>query len=138
MACIRHPAITITFTNGTDLWECAFDEFTAEPRQFVDSVDLTFSVSGAAIQQGNSRINRRTWAIAAFTDKKTGYDLEELFRNWDLARASGQAAVIGVTDQTRVPDPANPITASAVFTAPPTFEPRPGAIQLVSFGLTEV
>lgn len=138
MACIRHPAIAISFTDGEGLWECAFDEFTGEPRQFVDNLDLSFSISGAAIQQGNSRLNRRTWAIAAFTDKKTGYDLEELFRAWDTARATGIAAVVGITDQTRIADPTKPITASTVFTAPPVFDPRPGAIQLVSFGLTEV
>lgn len=139
MACIQHPGITVTFTDGSTLYKVQVDKFTAEPRQFVEVAQLSFSVPGTATQIGGSRPNRMTWAVSAFADDDTCYSLDELYRAWDATRASGQVAVVAVTDQTRVRDPINsPITASAVFTAAPIFERRPGNLDLLSFGLTEV
>ncbi|WP_186525302.1 hypothetical protein [Synechococcus sp. SYN20] len=139
VACIQHPGITVTFTDGTTLYKVQIDKFTAEPRQFVEAGQLTFSTSGTATQSGSSRANRMTWAISAFASVETCFSLDELYRAWDAARASGLTAVVAITDQTRVRDPINsPITASAVFTAPPVFERRSGVTDLLSFGLTEI
>lgn len=138
MTCLLRPAIKISFTNGEELWECSFDAFTTEPRQFVDNLDFGFSTSGATIQQGNSRITRRTWAVASFIDKETGFLLEDLYRAWDTYRAAGFASTVAIEDSTRLADPSVPILTSVVFTATPTFEARPGRLQLVSFGMTEV
>ena len=139
MSCILHPGITVTFNDGTTLYKVQVDKFTAEPRQFVEVAQLSFSVAGTATQNGSARPNRMTWAISAFAENDMCFALDELYRAWDTTRASGQAAVVAVTDQTRVRDPINsPITASAVFTAAPIFEKRPGRLDLLSFGLTEV
>lgn len=139
MACTQHPGITVTFTDGTTLYKVQVDKFTAEPRSYVEVAQLTFSVSGTATQSGSSRAQRRTWAISAFANKETCFALDEMYRAWDLARSSGQTAVVAITDQTRVRDPINaPITATAVFTAAPIFDPRPGAMDILSFGLTEI
>lgn len=139
MSCILHPGISVTFTDGTTLYKVEVDKFTAEPRQFVEVAQLNFSTAGTATQNGSSRPNRMTWAISAFADNEMCFALDELYRAWDTARANGQTAVVAVTDQTRVRDPINsPITASAVFTAAPIFEKRPGKYDLLSFGLTEV
>lgn len=138
MTCLTRPAISISFTNGEEIWECTFDAFTTEPRQYVDNLDFSFSTSGATIQQGNSRITRRTWAIASFVDKETGFVLEDLYRAWDTYRAAGFASTVAITDGTRLKNPSVPIQTSVVFTATPTYEARPGLLQLVSFGMTEV
>lgn len=139
MSCILHPGITVTYNDGTTLFTVQVDKFTAEPRQFVEVAQLNFSVAGSATQSGSARANRMTWAISAFAESDMCFELDELYRSWDTKRASGQAAVVAITDQTRVRDPINaPITASAVFTAAPVFEKRPGRLDLLSFGLTEI
>ena len=139
MSCIIHPAISLSFTDGQAAYLVSFDRFTSEPRQYVTAGELQFSISGAAVQTGSSRANRMTWSIAAFADEEQRINLDAMYRAWDAHRAAGFASVVGVTDQTRVPDPINaPIIKSAVFTAPPTFDPRPGPVQLLSFGLTEI
>ena len=137
-AICNNAAIAITFTTDGEVFEVRFSEFGSPPRSYVDSADLTFSTSGAAIQSGSSRPNRKQWSIATWGTRDDAFDLDEMYRRWDKDRAAGKAAVLGVTDTTFVKDMANPITAVAVFTATPQFEQRAGNLFLISFGITEI
>ena len=138
MGCITSPAINVSYSDGTNLLEVSFDRFTETPRSYVSINDLSFSVAGSAVQSGNSRAVRQTWAIASYVDKNTAHDLDEIYRLWDISRAAGGLSVLGVIDQTFVRDVTVPITANAVFTAAPTFDKRDSNLWLVAFGMTEI
>lgn len=138
MGCITSPAISVSYNDGVNLYGVSFDRFTSTPRSYVSINDLSFSASGSTIQSGSSRAARQTWAIASYVDKDTAHDLDEMYRLWDIGRAGGELAVLGVIDQTFVRDIAAPLTANAVFTATPTFDKRDSNLWLVAFGMTEV
>ena len=138
MGCITSPAINVSFNDGSKVLEVAFDKFTETPRSYVSINDLSFSVAGSAIQSGNSRAIRQTWAIASYVDKDTAHDLDEMYRLWDLFRAEGGLAVLGVVDQTFVRNINQPIEATAVFTSAPTFDKRDNNLWLAAFGMTEI
>jgi len=137
VGCITSPAIRVTYTDGR-VYSVSFDKFTESPRSYVPIGELSFSVTGSAIQSGQSRPVRKTWAIASYVDSDTAHDLDEMYRLWDIRRASGAVAVLSVTDQTFVRNTNNPIYASAVFTAAPMFDKRDTNLWLASFGMTEV
>ena len=137
-AICNNAAIGVTLTTDNDLYEVKFSQFGSPPRSYVDGADLTFSVSGAAVQSGNSRPNRMQWSIASWGTREDAFTLDEMYRTWDALRAGGKVAVVGVTDTTFVKDMSVPITATAVFTAPPSFEQRSGDLFLISFGMTEI
>ena len=137
--CNNAATIGISFSNGGgDYFEAVFDKFTQPPRTYLQNSDLSFSVAGAAVVTGNSRANRRTWAIASYGTREDAFTIDEMYRAWDLDRSTGRAAVLGVTDSTFVRDPSTPISAIAVFTAIPEFEQRSGNLWLISFGMTEI
>jgi len=137
--CITSPAIKVSYSDGqTIALEVSFDKFTQTPRSYVSINDLTFSVAGTAIQSGNSRAVRNTWAIATYVDAETAHTIDDIYKAWDVARSDGKVAVVGVVDQTFVRDITRPIETSAVFTASPTFDKRDGNLWLAAFGLTEI
>ena len=136
--CANNSAIVITFTDGSDYYEVAFDKFTTPPRTYLAAASLSFSVAGSSVQTGSSRAGRQTWAIATYGTREDAFTIDEMYRAWDAARAAGSAAACGVVDQTFVRDPSVPVTATAVFTAAPTFEERSKNLYLISFGMTEV
>jgi len=138
VGCITSPAINVSFNDGNQLLEVAFDKFTETPRSYVSINDLAFSVAGSAIQSGNSRANRQTWAIASYVDSDTAHTLDEIYRRWDVMRAAGGLAVLGVVDQTFVRNINQPVRATAVFTASPTFDKRDTNLWLAAFGMTEI
>jgi len=138
VSCITSPAINVSYRGDNEVLEVAFDKFTSTPRSYVTINDLTFSVAGSAVQTGNSRAVRQTWAIAAYVDKETAHQLDEIYRKWDIARSEGKLAVLGVVDQTFVRDITKPVTATAVFTSPPTFDKRETNLWLAAFGMTEI
>jgi len=137
VGCITSPAINVTYTDG-GVYSVSFDKFTETPRSYVAIGDLAFSVAGSAIQSGQSRAVRQTWAIASYVDSDTAHDLDEMYRKWDIKRAAGGLAVLGVTDQTFVRNINDPIQATAVFTAAPTFDKRDTNLWLAAFGMTEI
>ena len=140
MACNQSPGITIGFS-GSASHSVRFDQFTGEtPRSFSDAASASFSASGALVQSGNSRKARRLWTIASHVKAAEVYALEALYLDWDEYRASGAAAAVSVSDETRVPDPNYPILANAVFTAAPAVSggANGALLYVVSFSLLEV
>jgi len=135
----NNAAIGITFTSiAGEYYEASFHQFTTPPRQYIGGADLTFSLTGSAIQSGNSRPNRMTWAIATYGSREDAYTIDEMYRSWDVQRSTGRPSVLAIADQTFVRNPLEPIIATAAFTAAPTFEQRSGDLFLISFGLTEI
>lgn len=140
--CQVHPGIHLSYNDGEKLHEVRFDVFssgTDRPRAYVENSTLTFSTSGAALQSGYTRAHRYIWAVDALADPEQAFDLEDMYRAWDLHRSMGEAAVIAITDEIMVRDVNDPVVANAVFTTAPRLGAgsNTGLLNL-SFGLTEV
>lgn len=141
--CQVHPGIHLSYNDGDGkLHEVRFDVFQSgvdRPRAYVENSVLTFSVSGAALQSGYTRAHRYIWAVDALATTDQAYDLEDMFKAWDLDRAKGEAAVIAITDEIMVRDVSDPIVTNCVFTTSPKLGVGSGTGLLnLSFGLTEV
>ena len=74
------------------------------------------------------------WAVSTVMPKSDAEEFDSMFRAWDLDRAAGKAAAVGVTDETF----GATVTTSAVFATMPTVVRYGPRMCLVSFGLTEV
>lgn len=109
-------------------------------RSYVDTASIQFSVTGSAVQSGNTRPNRRLWTISTVLEKDDAYDLQDLYEANDTARATGAVAVVALVDEITARDPATPIEANVVFSDPVNLERVPNGSPLyrVSFGLSEV
>ena len=135
------PGLTIQFDANGTLHTVKFTDFGGESvRGFVDTAPASFSATGSLSQSGQTRATRRTWTVAAHVKEADSYKLEALYEAYDALRATGATAVVAVTDETRRPAGAAPLTASAIFTAAPTFDggQNGNPNHVISFGLTEV
>ena len=135
--CTANPGIQITY-GGVIIRMATFrgDMF---PRQVMDGSDVNFSITGSQLISGSSRPTRLIWTISAMVRRSEGFDFQDLFAAWDVDRASGQAAVLNVIDETNLRPEADPINTNAVFSTTPQFMPGVGAdFTWIDFGLIEV
>lgn len=132
------PGITLTFGAQTLRLE-RFNGAGAQ-RSYVDTASISFSVTGSAVQSGNTRPNRRLWTISTVLEKDDAYDILDLYEAWDTQRATGAVAVVALVDEITTRDPATPITTSVVFSEAANIEliGNGSPLYRVSFGLSEV
>jgi hypothetical protein len=117
-------------------YNVVFDQFTGGEiaRTFDGSASFTRGVSGQQVLAGNSARQKYVWAVSGLLTEADAVKVDEMFQAWDLDRASGQTAAIGVTDQTF----GAAVITAAIFSTPPSFI-RTGPLHYtVAFGLTEV
>tara|TARA_B100000902_G_scaffold353442_1_gene364879 strand:+ start:457 stop:852 length:396 start_codon:yes stop_codon:yes gene_type:complete len=129
------PALQLSFGS----YNITLDRFGGggAQRTYVDTATLNFSTTGTAIQSGSSRAARRLWAVDLLLNKADAFELQDLYEDWDTARAGGSAAIISLTDQITG---RNSFTANTVFTEAVNIELVGNGAPLyrVSFSLTEV
>lgn len=103
-------------------------------RTYDGSAAFTRGASGQQLLTGRSSRQKYIWAISGLLTEADALKIDDMFKAWDLDRSSGQAAAIGVTDQTF----GTAVVTTAIFSTPPSFI-RTGPLHFtVAFGLTEV
>ena len=136
------PGITISYAKDGTSYSLKFTEFgDTAPRSYAESTSVNFSATGAISLSGQTRAARRLWTITSYVSPDVVYQLEDLYQAYEEERASGAAAAVAISDETRRPEGAAPITATAVFSTAPTFDlisNGGGGRWMITFGLTEV
>lgn len=142
MALSTSPGVTISYISGQTTYSIKFTEFGDQmPRSYIEAAGVNFSATGAISLTGQTRAARRLWTISSYVRPEIVYQLEDLYQAYEVERASGAAAAVAVSDETRRPEGAAPITATTVFSTAPTFDLISNGgdgIYLVTFGLTEI
>ncbi|MAH29340.1 MAG: hypothetical protein CL959_01490 [Euryarchaeota archaeon] len=113
-----------------------FDTFSGAEvaRTYDSSVSFERGLSGQQVIGGRPGRQKFIWAISAVVNADDAKILDDIFKAWDTSRAAGNAAAVGVTDQTLF----DPVTTDAVFTTPPSYIRMNAYTYTVAFGLTEV
>ena len=130
-------ALAVAFTSVTGAsFNITFNEFTGAElaRTYDSSVDFERSISGTQLIQGRPGRQKYIWAISSPLSEADTRELDDLFQAWDEDRARGLAAAVGVLDETGF----RSVSASAIFSTPPTYTKFGPTSYLVAFGLTEV
>jgi len=127
------PLIGISY-GGT--YNFQLDNFgdNAYPRSYVNSATFDLSANGANILGGPAFRQKYQWVISSVMDTAIAQDFDIMFRAWDLDRGRGEAAAVGIVDQTWGAD----VSTNAVFVTPPVYTRMGPNLTLVSFGLQEV
>lgn len=123
-------------TGGTTQYNIIVDTFTGAEvaRTYDASVEFERGISGQQVIGGRSGRQKFIWAISAVMSKEEAEELDNLFRDWDADRGTGIGAAVGITDNTCF----GSVSASAVFSTPPSFIRYGPHSYSVAFGLTEV
>lgn len=117
-------------------YEITFRQFTAEEvmRTYQPTIGFQRTVGGTNVLTGPAEVSKYIWGVSGVTDKAIGLQLDQLYRAWNLDRASGLAAAVGVLDTTW----GDIGQKSAVFSTAPTFTYVNDYYVVAAFGLTEV
>ena len=103
-------------------------------RTYESTASFQRGVSGQQLITGSPGRQKFIWAISGVLPESEAKDLDDMFKAWDADRATGQAAAVGITDETLF----DTLTTAAVFSTPPSFI-RTGPLHFtVAFGLVEV
>ena len=103
-------------------------------RAYQATANFQRGLSGQQVITGQPGRQKFIWAISGVLSEAEAKDLDDMFKAWDADRGAGAAAAVGVTDQTLF----DPVTASAIFSTPPTFIRFGPLSYSVAFGLSEV
>lgn len=104
------------------------------PRQYVGTFSFSKSASGTNIMDGTAYGQKYMWTISTKMTPTEARELDDMFKAWDIDRAEGYAAAIGIVDETWGAD----VNTSAVFATAPVYTRLSPAIVSVSFGLEEI
>ena len=128
--------ISFTPSGGSPVYNILFSDFmdNALPRSYVGSTAFSQSANGSSIITGPAYRDKFIWVIDVMMNKDKALELDSLYRSWDLDRSQGLPAAVGLIDQTFGPD----VTASAVFSTPPTYVRTSPILVGVTFALSEV
>lgn len=128
--------ISYTPVAGTPVYDITFTEFTDSslPRTYIADASYELSASGASILSGPAFRQKYIWAISCHQTPAKAQELDAMFRAWDEDRSNGYSAAVGIVDQTFGPQ----VTASGLFSTPPSYVYVSPSITLVSFGISEV
>ena len=117
-------------------WNIVFTDFTSTdfPRQYSNTAGFGRSQTGALILSGPRFTQKFIWTIDCLIDRDDAYNLDQLYRAWDLDRSNGLSVAVGVNDATF----SSAVVTQATFSTAPTFTYASPRKTIVSFGLTEV
>lgn len=130
-------ALAVAFTTTTgSTFNVTFKAFSGAElaRTYDASVSFERSISGTQLIQGRPGRQKYIWAISSPLSEAEAQELDDMFQAWDEERSKGLAAAVGVVDETGL----RYVSASAVFSTPPTYTRFGPKNYLVAFGLTEV
>jgi hypothetical protein len=113
-----------------------FTEFLSDalPRSYVNSTNFDISALGTTILTGAPYQQKRIWAINALLPVTDLDSFEQMYKDWDMNRSQGNTVALGFTDATL----GSIITATVVFSTPPTFSKFGPNYLAVAFGVTEL
>lgn len=129
--------VAISFTPpGGSTYNFVFDKFLDGnyPRAYVEQTNFDISVSGTSILTGPAYQQKRIWAINTMLTKELAESFDSMYRDWDIARYTGQAVALGLTDTTF----GSTVNANVTFSTSPTYTKMGPKNVSVAFGLTEV
>lgn len=129
-------ALAIAWSGGPDgPYNITFRNFTEDtlPRTYDGSSSIERSTTGAIVISGLYR-QKSIWNISARVTADEARAVDDVFRSWDASRAAGNAAAVGILDET---GPYS-YSGSAVFSTPPEYQRSGPGHYIVTFGLTEV
>jgi hypothetical protein len=130
-------SIGLAYTSqGGTSYNIVLDQFTGAeiPRIYDGSATFGRTASGGTTIASRAGSQKYIWGISTPVTKTKALQIDTMFQAWDDDRGAGYAAAIGVTDQTFGAS----VTASAVFSTPPSYTYSNDNYVVVSFGLSEV
>lgn len=104
------------------------------PRTFLSDATFERSASGVLVLGGTSFRQKYQWVISSVMGELDAEDFQDMFEAWDVDRADGFSAALGVNDKTF----GSTVNADAIFVTPPSFTRMGPGLAMVSFGLQEV
>ncbi|ACT65640.1 predicted protein [Cyanophage PSS2] len=135
------PGIVVSYNDGVTDHIVRFEHLLdSTSLSYLDESSLSFSTTGTPVVSGSTRGVTRTWNIAGWLKDA---DIRILLNLWEAYRAkeaTGEVAVVEISDETFPYSPASPLTAQAVIEISPE-RPGPGSGPFwfpASIGLTEV
>lgn len=130
-------SIGIAYTSqaGTT-YNVVFQEFTgsAFARSYDESVTYERSTTGTNTLTGPASRQKNIWAVSAHLSHEKSKELDDLFKAWDLDRASGKAVGCGLTDRTLFDE----YSTSVIISTPPSFVYLSPKRLLAAVGFTEL
>ena len=103
-------------------------------RTYAGTADINLSATGSQLISGPSRAQQYIWTITTLLSKADCLVVDQMFQNWDNARASGGTPAILVEDNTF----GSTVSTYATFSTPPAFTYYSAGIMALECALTEV
>lgn len=127
--------VSYTPSGGSPVYNFVFDNFGGNDLPRVYSNDAAFdkSANGTSIVTGPAYRQKYIWAISSIIPTTQAALFDEMFQAWDVDRAAGLAAAVGVIDETF----GSQVNTSALFSTAPQYTRMGPQYTMVSFGLTE-
>lgn len=128
--------VSYTPSGGTPVYSFLFKTFTGSElaRTYNATAQYSVSANGTSIIAGPSTRQKYIWAIEGPLALSDAQSFDAMFKAWDLDRAAGRSAAVGITDDTF----GTTVNTSAIFSTPPTYTKFGSKYMLVAFGLSEV
>jgi hypothetical protein len=129
-------AIGVAYSGGGSTYNVVVRLFSGGEiaRTYEASAAFQRGVSGQQLITGSPGRQKFIWAVSGLLPEAEAKELDDMFKAWDADRATGQAAAVGVTDETLFAS----LSTSAIFSTPPSFIRSGPHHFTVSFGLAEV
>ena len=128
--------VSFTPSGGSPVYSFVFDNFgdNALPRSYQSEASFSQSANGTSIQEGPAYRQKYIWVISSVVETVKAVEFDAMFQSWDTDRSSGLPVACGIIDQTFGVE----VSASAVFSTPPTYVRMGPKFTMIAFGLTEV
>ena len=127
--------VSYTPSGGSPVYSFVFDNFgdNALPRAYQATASFDQSANGTSILAGPAYRQKYIWVISSIIETPAAAQFDVMFQSWDTDRSQGLPAACGVIDETFGAS----ISASAIFSTPPTYVRMGPRFTMVSFALTE-